>query len=305
MLVIFGSINVIAATSDDVLAKYSIKPKTADVEVLKEKLKESFENCGRLADIYYKSTYLNNAEELAAVRREKLLSEIDVDKCVTELGRLGDCLDAMVNVDASFEEIEDVENQYRDKLNELNELIILKDYCTSKVPHYSENTGEVSYEETKAALAEFERIKSEIGKAAVKEDIGEINGLQSPTKGLFNITSAFGNRTNPITGSGIERHSGLDLAAPKDTPVLSLFKGTVISADYSSSLGNYIIVAHSSELQTLYAHMNSLNVKKGDKVNQYDTIGFVGTTGSSTGYHLHLGVYINGIKSDPEVLFDR
>ncbi|MBR1735922.1 MAG: peptidoglycan DD-metalloendopeptidase family protein [Firmicutes bacterium] len=301
--ILFGCVSVSAATSDDILEKYSIKPKTVDVEALKEKLSQSYKDYGELSDKYYKITYLNNAEELTNVKREREASKIDTEKCMLELKRLSDCLDAMVNVDATLEELEDVEDQYREKVKELNELMTLKEMLNSKVPHFSENTGNVSYDEVDGALKETERLKAEIGNAVIKEDIGELNGLKSPTQGLFNITSKFGNRTDPITGSGIERHSGLDLAAPKDTPVLALFKGNVIAADYNSSLGNYVIIAHSSEFQTLYAHMNSLNVKKNDTVNQYDTIGFVGTTGSSTGHHLHLGVYINGVKSDPEVLF--
>lgn len=304
IVLLLNTATVNAGTSDDVLNKYGILSERVDVEDVKLKLMESFKNYNYLSEKYYKSTYLQNAEKLISVNRKVKLSEINLDNCILELKRLEDCLNAMVKVDASFEEIASIEKQYKEKQKELNELSKLKvAYCTD-IPEYSINTEKVSYNTLNKALKETNTLKGEIKNAVIKEDIGEVNKLKSPTEGFFNITSEFGSRTNPITGNSIENHSGLDLAAPKNTNVLSLLKGKVIAADYNDSLGNYVIIAHSKELQTLYAHMDSLNVKKNDEVKQYQIIGYVGTTGSSTGYHLHLCVYINGVKMNPKVLFE-
>ena len=77
------------------------------------------------------------------------------------------------------------------------------------------------------------------------------------------------------------------------------------AGDFGDGYGNCVLVSHSNEFQTFYAHMESINVKTGDMVSQYDVIGKVGTTGRSTGPHLHLSVYIDGNKVDPIKLFER
>jgi murein DD-endopeptidase MepM/ murein hydrolase activator NlpD len=136
-------------------------------------------------------------------------------------------------------------------------------------------------------------------------NIGTFDRLESPTRGYWRVTSPFGFRRNPITGAGQEFHNGLDLAAPTGTDVLALFGGKVIYAgNKGNSLGAYVLISHSNEFQTLYAHLSKIDVKTGDMVSQYDKIGEVGSTGRSTGPHLHLGVYINSQKVDPMKLFE-
>jgi murein DD-endopeptidase MepM/ murein hydrolase activator NlpD len=100
------------------------------------------------------------------------------------------------------------------------------------------------------------------------------------------ITSRFGWRTHPLTGSR-RFHSGLDIAAPSGTPVVATAAGTVISAGWNGGYGKAIVIQHSDTQQTLYGHLSEISVQPGQQIVQGTTIGLVGSTGNSTGPHLH------------------
>ena len=117
-------------------------------------------------------------------------------------------------------------------------------------------------------------------------------------KGSYRISSEFTNRISPITGKP-ENHNGLDLAAPSGTPIYAAASGTVIVSTYSSSWGNVIQIDHGGGLVTLYAHCSYRGVSKGQTVSKGQEIGRVGTTGWSTGNHLHFTVYKNGVATNP------
>jgi murein DD-endopeptidase MepM/ murein hydrolase activator NlpD len=113
-----------------------------------------------------------------------------------------------------------------------------------------------------------------------------------PLKGA-RLTSPFGWRKDPI--SGVRRHhAAIDLAAPTGTPVKAAMDGKVSSVGFNSTYGKYLILSHGKEYQTLYAHLNQISVKQGARVNQGVKIGEVGSTGYSTGPHLHFAIYRNG-----------
>lgn len=115
-----------------------------------------------------------------------------------------------------------------------------------------------------------------------------------PLRGAGRLSSPFGPRTSPITGQPGTMHNGLDIAAPTGTPVYAAADGTVTSVVPMHSVsGNYIIVEHSVGplvYTTQYLHLNSMNVAKGQQVKMGDKIGEVGSTGRSTGPHLHFNV---------------
>ncbi len=119
-----------------------------------------------------------------------------------------------------------------------------------------------------------------------------------------NLTSGFGKRVHPIYGTD-GFHSGLDIAAPKGTPILAALDGTVCEAGTAESAGNYVKLSHDGGLYTLYCHMNSLNTEKGVKIRKGDVIGFVGETGLATGPHLHFEVQREGEKLDPSFLLEK
>ena len=116
------------------------------------------------------------------------------------------------------------------------------------------------------------------------------------------LSSLFGSRKDPFTGRP-GNHTGIDVPAPKNTPIYAAKSGVVTTSVRGSgsswSYGNYVVVSHSDGTSTLYAHMNSRAVSKGETVSQGQIIGYVGTTGRSTGYHLHFEVRVNGTRKDP------
>lgn len=112
------------------------------------------------------------------------------------------------------------------------------------------------------------------------------------------LSSLYGSRIHPITHKA-GQHTGIDIPAPANQEIYAIKSGIVIKSTYNNSYGNYVVISHSDGSSSLYAHMNRRNVNKGDKVTQGDVIGFVGTTGSSTGNHLHLELRKNGIRQDP------
>jgi murein DD-endopeptidase MepM/ murein hydrolase activator NlpD len=120
---------------------------------------------------------------------------------------------------------------------------------------------------------------------------------RSPLDGL-RFTSEFGMRTHPVLG-GYRMHKGIDLSSPTGTPVYATADGVVGRADWFSSYGLYIQIEHGSALETRYGHLSRLNVAAGQMVRKGDLIGFVGSTGRSTGAHLHYEVRVEGVAVNP------
>lgn len=116
--------------------------------------------------------------------------------------------------------------------------------------------------------------------------------LITPTQGV--ITSRFGIRAR-------DNHKGIDIGAPKGTPIKAAASGTVIhSANVNDGYGKYVIISHSNGVTTYYAHCSELLVSKGEKVQQGQVIAKVGSTGISTGNHLHFEVRVNGVAQNPQ-----
>ena len=120
-----------------------------------------------------------------------------------------------------------------------------------------------------------------------------------PLPGYNRLTSAFGYRIHPITNKA-HSHTGIDVPAPARTPILAAKSGQVVTSARHSSYGNYVVIDHGNGSSTLYAHMSSRNVTEGQMVKQGDVIGYVGTTGSSNGNHLHLEIRENYTRINPE-----
>ncbi|MFN9716705.1 MAG: M23 family metallopeptidase, partial [Sphingomonadales bacterium] len=112
------------------------------------------------------------------------------------------------------------------------------------------------------------------------------------------LTSGYGMRTHPVLG-GRRQHAGIDLAAPTGPPVYATADGVVGRAEWYSSYGLYIAIEHGAAMQTRYAHLSRLAVAAGDNVKKGDLIGYVGSTGRSTGPHLHYEVRIDGQAVNP------
>ena len=124
----------------------------------------------------------------------------------------------------------------------------------------------------------------------------EISDLQLPVQAP--VSSSFGMRNDPFSHQATF-HKGVDLAAPDGTKVVAALPGTVISAGYETGYGNNVLIQHSGGLQTRYGHLGSVNVKAGDVVDSESVLGTVGSTGRSTGPHLHFEVTRMGKPVDP------
>ncbi len=114
------------------------------------------------------------------------------------------------------------------------------------------------------------------------------------------ISSTYGLRRDPIDGQ-VRFHRGLDLAAPAGTAVLAPWEGKVVSTGFDSGYGNYVVVEHPEGFRTRYAHLETATVRKGDAVSAGEELGTVGSSGRSTGAHLHFEVIRNGEQVDPRM----
>jgi murein DD-endopeptidase MepM/ murein hydrolase activator NlpD len=114
-------------------------------------------------------------------------------------------------------------------------------------------------------------------------------------------TSGFGMRFHPILQTQ-RAHTGVDYAAPTGTPVMSVADGVVIESSYQGAYGNMVVVQHNARQNTVYAHLSRMQVKRGQTIKQGDIIGAVGSTGLSTGPHLHFEFRVNGRHVDPLTL---
>lgn len=146
----------------------------------------------------------------------------------------------------------------------------------------------------KAVAEERARLEAENAKARV------YNGgmFAWPCPGYKRISDEYGNRMHPILG--VQKfHNGLDMAAPGGTAILAAYDGDVVGAAYNNSMGNYIMIDHGSGLYTIYMHCSALYVSKGQSVTKGQNIAAVGSTGRSTGNHLHFSVRLNGNYVSP------
>lgn len=126
-------------------------------------------------------------------------------------------------------------------------------------------------------------------------------GVSIPSRMPVNgatLTSGYGLRWHPVIG-GRRQHKGVDLAMPIGTPVYATADGVISKADWFSSYGLYISIEHGGNIQTRYGHLSRLNVAAGQTVHKGDLIGYVGSTGRSTGPHLHYEVRIAGSAVNP------
>lgn len=142
--------------------------------------------------------------------------------------------------------------------------------------------------------------------AAVAADRASLWGERVYNGGMFcwpapsytRISDDYGYRQHPILNVQ-QFHTGVDMAAPGGTAILAAYDGVVVQAAYNSSMGNYVMIDHGSELYTIYMHAQKLMVSTGDEVARGEQIATVGTTGRSTGNHLHFSVRLNGSYVSP------
>ena len=140
-------------------------------------------------------------------------------------------------------------------------------------------------------------VKKLAGKTAGCQELAA-GPWQPPVQAGYTLTSEFGPRISPTLGV-VDFHTGQDIAAPTGTPALATSQGTVAFVGVDGGYGNLVRVRHANGVETYYAHLSAFNVQVGDQVNKGDPLGAVGSTGNSTGPHLHLEVRVDDKPTDP------
>ena len=204
---------------------------------------------------------------------------------------------------SSFEEAEKVVNQLKEKdSSNIDNISIVEKYET-------ELKDIISSEEAVSKLyVEKPKVVTVTKTASKYQATGTVNTKGTTSGGKVNlgislikpvsgtITSRFG------AGSSIRRssHTGLDIATSSGTPIKAAASGTVTFSGYKGSYGNMIVISHGNGVQTYYGHCSKLYVSVGTQVSQGQTIAAVGSTGNSTGPHLHLEIRVNGVAYNPQ-----
>lgn len=222
---------------------------------------------------------------------------------------------------AAREEAERVRNEYLSVKNEYKEHL---DVLNAEQGRLERQIAEadaliISLEEdTESAIAEYEisiasedkmaKYLDEMSLQYAHEQDAELRGVYSDSQFIWPVpsctllTSPYGYRIHPILD--YERlHAGLDIGAKFGEEIIAADGGTVLIAEYSDSYGNFVLIDHGDRYSTAYGHMSEIAVEAGQEVKQGELVGYIGSTGWSTGPHLHFEIRLDGERIDPEEFF--
>ncbi len=184
--------------------------------------------------------------------------------------------------------------------DELNEQVSEADALLAEIESNLDSYTAL-YDEAEADEAAVQEQINQMVEELEKQEAGSVAGTGSfiwPTPSCYVVTSTYGMRLHPKYHV-YKMHTGIDIGASYGSKVLAADSGKVLTSQYSSSYGNYIVISHGNGTTTLYAHLSSRKVSAGDTVTQGDLIGLVGSTGVSTGPHLHFEISVNGSRVNP------
>ena len=245
-------------------------------------------------DMLNKADYIEKLSEYDRNQLETYRLDVEyAESCKAELEAEEDLLEELQQ--SAEEEEKNMNTLIAEKKDEINAVEYDINNKEQAIKEYDE--------ELRAQTAEIEALeaavaaeKSALANATAKTYDGGM--FKWPAPSYTRISSPFGYRMHPILKTQLY-HNGVDLAAPGGSPILAAYNGTVCAAGYSATMGNYIMIDHGSSLYTIYMHASALYVSKGQEVSAGQKIAAVGTTGRSTGNHLHFGVRLNGAYVNP------
>lgn len=296
-----------------------IEEKIGDIEETKEALETAKKECDkqyelmkkRIQFIYENPTasiievlcsakdmtdFLNRADQVASMSDydREMMDKLEATKAAIE--------EKEKTLKAELEELEMMQAELESQKKKVNTSINAK---KGELSAKAEELGNASSEQGdyQKQLEEQEKLLNEIEEQIAKAANpgaydGETTGFIWPCPGYTRISSYFGPRPQPVPGASTY-HKGVDLAAPYGSDILASASGVVTTSRYSASAGNYIVIAHGNGMSTVYMHASSLLVSVGETVSQGQVIAKVGSTGYSSGNHLHFGVIKNGSYVDP------
>ena len=262
--------------------------------------------------------FLNNAEYISTISGYDRNMLVEFQKVVTNVENQEAALKK------EYTELQTMQDDLITKQDDVNKLLTSKQ---SEIQSLDSELGDTRNKlaQLEAAAAEAERKqkeavaaaeaakKAQAAAAAAKKNTASSAGSSTGTagasvvsgNGTFThpcpggyISSGFGYRTQPIAGASTN-HKGIDYAAATGTPIYAAAAGTVISAGYAGNAGNLLVISHGNGLLTYYMHCNAIYVSAGQKVSRGQNVAAVGTTGNSTGPHLHFQVMLNGTPVNP------
>ncbi len=311
-------VNVIRAeiaNSDRQLARYDelIREKNVELDQAQEKEARQFELfCKRVRSmeeggkVTYWSILFHATDFTDFLDRVTMVNEVmEYDNAIMDM--LAETRQQIADTKASLEADRDAQQKVRDaqaaqkkeldgKLKEADALVHQLAGKEDELEAAEKALAAAAAEQDRKIAAKQRELEAKLSNGTVVIDAG--TGYLWPLKGYNTLSSLYGNRMHPILHKTM-KHSGIDIPAPRGTNILAARGGVVITSAYSSSYGNYVVVSHGNQESTLYAHMNSRAVTEGDVVTQGQILGYVGTTGRSTGNHLHFEVRVGGSRRDP------
>lgn len=255
---------------------------------------EAFLNAGSISDLLTRQMYIEKLSEydsnmLAEYVAQRELVELTKQQLEEEQAALEESKAA---VEAEKESIEQLIKEKQAQIAALNGQIAAQEQdLASYQAAVAQRDSEISALEA--------AVRAEKAKLAAANQPHYSGGVFVwPAPSYTYISSEFGYRTSPTAGASTF-HSGLDMASPHGSPILAAAEGNVVAASYSSSMGNYVMIDHGDGLYTVYMHASALYVSSGQYVTAGQQIAAVGSTGISTGPHLHFSVRLNGTYVNP------
>ncbi|MBQ7839408.1 MAG: peptidoglycan DD-metalloendopeptidase family protein [Lachnospiraceae bacterium] len=247
-----------------------------------------------IADMLNQAQYV---EKLSAYDRRKLLEYRQ------NVEYLNLCRETLEEEEAVLKEAEEGLQKEQESVNTLiqeksKQIAAYESDISSQEESIEEYEAQIAAEN--ATIAELEKaVAAEKAQLAEQNKIKYDGGMfQMPCPGYKRVSSDYGNRLHPTLGV-YKFHNGVDFAASTGTPILAAYDGKVVGASYNSSMGNYVMIDHGDGLYTIYMHASKLYVSSGQMVSKGEKIAAVGSTGRSTGPHLHFGVRLNGAYVSP------
>ena len=274
-------------------------------EAMKTRIKFMYE---RGDTIYMELIFSSNSfgDVLNKADYIQMLSEYDrklLDEYVAYANYVALCKESLEEEKEVLDEAKAAVEKEEASLNELidakeNEMYKMSSDIKSKEQAIKEYEADIA--EQNETIKALEAIVAEERKKLAAEQGRRYDGgvFAWPAPSYTRISDDYGNRTHPILGTQ-QFHNGIDMAAPGGSAILAAYDGKVVAAAYSGSMGNYIMIDHGDSLYTIYMHASALYVSKGQEVKRGDKIAAVGSTGRSTGNHLHFSVRLNGSYVSP------
>jgi len=240
-------------------------------------------------EVYNKLISARGETEAAKQSLESTRTEMDEEKARLEereaelLEQLQEAQEIILRLEANMETERQLHAQTREDEREVQ----------AEINRQVAALARQQEQERQARLREQQRRQQSSGGGGTVVGTGQFVWPVSGT-----VTSPFGMRRHPVFGD-MRMHNGIDIGASHGTTVVAADSGSVIISTYNSSYGNYIVISHGNGITTLYAHLSTRSVSVGDSVSRGQQIGRVGSTGVSTGPHLHFEVSVNGSRVNP------